>query len=319
MKKSISLFFVFFCCINVSLSQRKETFRAYEDTIIKLHKEIILEQNSILKYQKNENLLFLVEEVLEQKNSINYSFDSLHTISILISPDKKIRIFTWYLIDDAGNHDHFGYVQAYNDQRKRYMLYALSDKWQQIENPHGRTLDYLSWYGAVYYKIIETVVNNKKHYTLLGWNGGTVFSQRKVIDVLSFNNRGNPIFGAYIFRGYGRGKPSRIIFEYAKKSSFTLNYERHGYEERSIKRTRRNYRRQIDTVYGYMIIFNHLIPMDESLINIPQYYVGESSMNDAFLEKDGRWYFKGNVQGRNPDKPRPKYEYQSRQLYKRQH
>jgi len=317
MKKFLLIFLVPIIFTHLSYAQRKEMYKAYEDSIFKLHKEILLEQNIILKYQKNETLLFLMEEALEQKNSINYPFDSLRTISIITSPDKKVRIFTWYLIDDAGKHDHFGYIQAFNEQKDRYVIYALSDKWQQLVNPPNKILDYLSWYGAVYYKIIETEINNEKYYTLLGWNGGTLFSQFKVIDVLSFNNKGNPVFGAFIFRGYGKGKPARIIFEYAKKSSFTLNYDKQGYEQRSTKRSRSDYQYRIDTLYTRMIIFNHLIPMDESLKDVPQYYVGESSMNDGFLEKDGRWYFKAGVLGRNPDKPLPKYNFKLKQFYQR--
>lgn len=317
MKKIIWIFLgcVFF--ITISYAQRKEMYKAFEDSIINLHKEILLERNSIIKYQKNEDLLFLMEEVLGQKNSINYTFDSIRTISILTSPDKKVRIFTWYLIDDDGTHEHFGYVQAYNEDKNRYMIYTLTDKWRQISNPESRTLDYLSWYGAVYSKLIMTEINNKKYYTLLGWNGGTLFSQFKIIDVLSFNSRGNPIFGAFIFRSYGKGKPARIVFEYAKQSNLNLRYEKQSFAQRSTKRIKGNYRYQIDTVFTPMIIFDHLIPMDESLQKVPQYYVGESSLNDGFIEKDGRWYFKQGVIGRNPDKSLPKYDYKPKQYYKR--
>lgn len=315
MKHFLSVFFLFITFINLSQAQRKETYKAFEDSIIKLHKEILLENNIILKYQKNEELLFLVEEALQQKNSINYPFDSLRSISILTSPDKKVRILTWYLIDDAGKYDHFGFIQAYNEEKERYIVYNLVDKWQQLVNPTSKTFDYLSWYGAVYYKLIQSEINDVKYYTLLGWNGGTLFSQYKVIDVLSFNNKENPVFGAFIFRGYGKGKPSRIIFEYAKNSSFTLNYDKQAYEQRSTKKKRKSAYYQIDTIYANMIIFNRLIPMDESLKDVSQYYVGESSLNDAFLLKEGRWYFKQGVLGRNPDKPLPQYNYKLRQFY----
>ena len=97
-------------------------FKAFEDTLVKLHKEILLEKNTIVKYQKNEGLLYLLEEVLGQRNSIQYPFDSLKTISVLTSPDKKVRLFTWYLIDDDGFYDHFGYIQAYNESKALYDL-----------------------------------------------------------------------------------------------------------------------------------------------------------------------------------------------------
>ena len=307
-----SIFFIQF-----SYSQRKEMFKAFEDTLVKLHKEILLEKNTIIKYQKNEGLLYLLEEVLGQRNSIQYPFDSLKTISVLTSPDKKVRLFTWYLIDDDGFYDHFGYIQAYNESKKRYMIYPLIDKWKQLVMPESKRLDYLSWFGAVYYQIIKTETYQKTYYILLGWNGGNIFSQYKVIDVLSFNNRGYPFFGAMIFRSYGKSKPARIIFEYAKNSSLNLRYEKQGYTERSKKINRRTRRYEVDTLYAPMIIFDRLIPMSETLPDIPQYRVGESSLNDGFIEKDGKWYFKQGVFGRNPDKPLPKFEYIPKSFYRR--
>ena len=35
-----------------------------------------------------------------------------------------------------------------------------------------------SWFGALYYKIIP-VVKNKTYYTLLGWDGNDMFSNKK--------------------------------------------------------------------------------------------------------------------------------------------
>jgi len=317
MKKGLAFFFIACFFIMSSYSQRKEMYKAFEDSIIKLHKEILLEQNTIIKYQKNEQLLFLMEEALQQKNSINYAFDSLKTISVLTSPDKKIRILTWYLIDNDGTHEHFGFLQAYNEEKERYVVYTLTDKWQLLGIHATQTLDYLSWFGAVYYELIQTTINKKKYYTLLGWNGGTLFSQYKVIDVISLNSRGAPVFGAYIFRGFGKGKPARILFEYAKKSNLNLAYDKQSYTQRSTKKSRKGYTYRVDTIYTPMIIFNRLIPMEESLKDVRQYYVAESSLNDAFIEKEGRWYFKPDVQGRNPDKPLPKYEYKPKQYYKR--
>jgi hypothetical protein len=55
--------------------------------------------------------------------------------------------------------------------------------------------------------------------------------------------------------------------------------------------------------------------MDESLEGIPQFLVGEASMNDAFIEKDGRWIYMPDVITQNPDKPRPTRNHKPKQLY----
>jgi hypothetical protein len=297
-------------------SQRKDTFIALEDSIIRLHKSLLFETNTILRYQKNEQVLFLLEEVLELKNSISYPFDSLKTISVLTSPDKKVRIFTWYLVNNDGVHEHYGYLQAYDEEKKQYKLYSLTDKWQKIINPVAQTLTIWNWYGALYLELIEIKgTNDKTYYTLLGWNGGNIFSQCKVIEVLSLNNKGIPTFGAPLFKGYSKKRIMRVVFEYAKQSPFHLHYEKQFYTQKSTRKDKKTNKYLMDTLSTQMIVFNQLIPMDESLEGISQFMVGEASMNDAFLEKDGKWVFISNIIARNPDKPLPSKEYKPRNFY----
>jgi hypothetical protein len=72
-----------------------------------------------------------------------------------------------------------------------------------------------------------------------------------------------------------------------------------------------------------MIVFNRLIPMSEGLKEIPQIMVGEASLNDAFIEQDGKWVFKPDVIATNPPppkkplpkKPLPQREYKKREYY----
>ena len=277
-----------------------------EDSIIRLHKEVITERNTILRYQKNDSLMYLLEEVLDFKNSINYPFDSLKTISVLTSPDKKVRIFTWYLVNDDRIYEHYGFIQTYNEDKQKYRVCTLIDKWKRIIRPESQMLACENWFGAVYSELIEVnAANNKTYYTLLGWNGGDIFSQRKVIEVLVINNKGVASFGAPIFKGYAKGKQIRIVFEYAKYSPFVLRYEKQSYTEKSTTKDKKTNKYLMETLSAKMIVFNQLIPMDESLQNIPQFMVGEASMNSAFIEKDGKWVFKANIIARNPPSKQP--------------
>ena len=280
-------------------AQRKETFRAFEDSIIQIHQQILNEYNATIRYQKNEKLLQLFHDVLEQRNSINYSFDSIKTISILTSPDKKVRIVTWFLIDENGMNDHFGFIQAYHSEKGKYVVYPLTDCWSKIVNPMTQTLSPNYWFGAMYTQIIPIKDDSKTYYTLLGRNGGNIMSKYYVIEVLSFSHD-RPVFGANIFRNYGK-RNMRILFEQAPVGYFHLSYEKQAYLQKSEKKGKKENSNATDTVFAQMIIFDRLIPMDESLNKLPQYYVGESSLNDAFIEQNGKWTFKTNVMGRNPD------------------
>ena len=304
-------------------SQRKDSFASLEDSIIQLHRSVISENNTILRYQQNEQLLFLLEETLSMKNSMTHPFNRLRTISVLTSKDKKVRIFTWYLINEQGSHEYYGYIQAYSDEKKDYRLFPLIDKWSKINNPEAQMLMPNNWYGALYTEIIEIESASKKYYTLLGWNGGDIFSQCKLIEVLSISNKGVVSFGANIFKGYSKARTLRVVFQYAKNSPFTLHYDKQAYTKRSDKRDAKTKKYMTDTIAGDMIIFNQLIPMDESLQTISQFMVGEASLHDAFVEKEGKWVFYSNVVARNPApvtkgkqvKQPPKEKNKPRKLY----
>lgn len=319
MRRLLAVFLgLLFICTSL-YGQRKETFRAFEDSITHLHREILNERNATLRYQKNERLLKLFEEALKLRNSINYGFDSVKTISILTSPDKKVRIITWFLIDDNGTHEHYGFLQAYNSEKGKYVVYPLTDCWMKITNPTTQVLNPSVWFGALYTQLIQTKDDDKTYYTLLGWNGGNVFSQFRVIEVLTINHN-KPVFGATIFRNYAK-RTTRVLFEFAPVGRMNLTYEKQSLAQRVEKKKRKKNQKKneapgLDTLQVQMIIFDRLIPMDEHLQKLPQYYVGESSLNDAFIQQNGKWVFRPDVIGRNPDKELPAYERKNQQFYK---
>ena len=51
---------------------------------------------------------------------------------------------------------------------------------------------------ALYYKIIPVIKKNKTYYTLLGWDGNDMFSNKKIIEILEFKKSklqfGNSMF-----------------------------------------------------------------------------------------------------------------------------
>jgi hypothetical protein len=316
MRNKIIFGTVFFLWVAGGFAQRKSDFTIMEDSIVKLHRSIISEREPAIRYQKNQTLLYVLEETLGLNHSMSYPFDSIKTIAVVSSPEKKVRIFTWYLVDDKGVHEHYGFVQAYNETQKRYMVYPLIDKWQKIETPTAKVLACDNWFGALYTKLIEVKGSNGTYYTLLGWNGGTLFSQYKIIEVLTFNYQGKPVFGSQVFRSYGKNnRLTRIVFEYSKKGYMYLNYEKQAYTQRSAARNKKTKQYTTEKIKANMIIFNRLIPMREGLQQMPQIMVGEASLNDAFIEQDGKWVFKQDVIAANPDRPLPKREQKPRNYY----
>jgi len=277
-------------------SQNKVDLTKIEDSLMVLGKVIRDGETDFIKYNANERFLKLLESALISENSFDYPFDSLITIAKLKSDDNRFRIFDWALRKTDGTYDYFGYLQAWNNKLKKYMLYPLKDNSGVIVNPELQTLEPLNWYGALYYKIIFNKSGGKKYYTLLGWDGNDNVSQKKIIDVISFNSNDKPVFGAAIFK-YNKKVYKRIIFEYNATVSMSLKYEKQ-FEVSGKKRKT-------------MIIFDRLAPLDVALTGSFQYYYPETNIFDAFMFKKGKWFFVKDIDARN--QPATKDERKHRQ------
>ena len=81
----------------------------------------------------------------------------------------------------------------------------------------------------MYYNIIQTEHNGKKYYTLFGFDAHSVRSNKKWIEVLTFDNNNRPVFGGPIFTFENdsiKRKPlNRFSIEYKKDASTMVNYD----------------------------------------------------------------------------------------------
>lgn len=222
----------------------------------------------------NLQLLKKFDSILSLDKSFeNYQFDSLkNDIGILNSPDNKFRIIHWNIPKSDGTHEYFGFIQSKYFTKKNKVesvqLYQLTDKSAEIKNPDNAITDHNKWYGALYSRIILKKTKSKTYYTLLGWDGNDKFSQKKIIDVLTFDpNNGTPHFGADIFN-FDKKYPKRVIFEYSATCSMSLRY--------SPKKD--------------SIVFGHLAPTSPQLVGQYQYYCCDMSY-DGFGFKKGHWNY----------------------------
>ena len=211
--------------------------------------------------------------------------------------------------------DNFGFIQVYNEGRKKYVLFPLYDKRTTLDYPKTMVGNHNRWYGAVYYTIIPVKEKDFTYYTLLGWNGNDIFTNQKIIEVLHFNKETVPVFGARIFKNYPE-RVSRVILEYSKNAVLHLNYEHQQYAVSTGKMNPKTHQLEYKNVDSPMIIFDELIPMEDQMQSISAYMVPESSINQGFIENDGKWVFMKSVRGTNPDRVRPNYQYKNREFYK---
>lgn len=168
----------------------------------------------------------LLKTTLEMEGSSSYPFSNLgEKIHILKPEDQSFRLFNWLIAPSETLRRYYGIIQM-----KDGTLYPLFNFAEQSEkNLLTATLDAKHWMGSEYYRIKEVSSGKQKYYTLFGLNKDGTYSNKKILDVLYFGEKG-PLFGAPIFRVPNENETrlqtqNRVIWEYAKKAQFSVNYD----------------------------------------------------------------------------------------------
>lgn len=224
-----------------------------------------------------QNLASLLDSILLLPSGWEARFDTIRSISALKAPDESFWLLTWNVPQEDGTYVFYGRIRLKNQGKEAGKLIVLSDASGQLTKAGTKVLKADEWFGALYYKIIKTRHKKTNYYTLLGWDGNTAFSNKKLIDVLSFMPDGSPRFGAPIFDD-GKRLRHRVFFEHAEKASMSLRYqEKTG-----------------------LIILDHLAPSQPSLEGQYEFYSPDFT-TDAFRFEKGKWIFISNHEARNED------------------
>jgi hypothetical protein len=270
--KNIIWFFLFFhwagYAHNVVEPVVDSTFIQDEQAISQLTKALIevrFDDEKVLVLSEKLNEAF--KEVLKKENSFDYPFDSIPFMGKVVSEDGLVRIFTWYAVKTDGSYIYFGFIQYYNKVKKQVQLYSLVDKSDEVEDEKNASLSNQNWYGATYYEIVQSKSNYGTLYVLLGWDGNTLFSNKKVLESLVFSESGRPKFGKPVFVT-GKIKVKRIVFEYSRMASMMLKYDSES----------------------KMIIMDHLSPSSPIYQGNTQFY-GPDLSYDALKYEDGHWVY----------------------------
>lgn len=242
-------------------------------------------------FEQRQEAAYLLTHKMEQflRDPLNYtvSLDSFKAINCITPADKSFRIYTWMLPFPDGTYEYFGYIRLHPSSKAKEQLFQLIDSSSTIQRPEQVELTNKNWFGASYFRVIETKYKKSKYYTLFGWDGNTMNSTKKLIDVLSFDDEMQPVFGAPVFKVSEKGKMlHRIIFEYAEEATFALRYEQQHLRESGKKKL--------------LIVFDHLLPINENLKGKAAFYVPATNLCDGFLFSKGQWVLVKDVDVRNP-------------------
>jgi hypothetical protein len=261
MKWFLQIFFLI-----VSPTFECQSIEELELVLIKKLELVHYEKNFKNSLTHNNNFKILLESVLSNPDAFEYEFDSLSNfMSTVKSPDGFFRLFNWN-IQLKSQKQHYECWVLLEDKT----IIKLFDFKNKIPNVEYETFKSNNWLGALYFEIIPLIKKNKTIYTLLGWDGNDMFSNKKIIESMTFSKKKDIQFGVPIFN-YPDGKNKRrVIFQYNKDSYMSLKHN-------LIKREK-------------YIIFDHLSPTSPNLKDFPDWYVTDLSF-DAFKWEGNQWNY----------------------------
>lgn len=201
--------------------------QAKEDSLKLLAKNVYVDSFTAGRMRSDSQFVKTLVRSLLIKNSFYYPFDSVQGVSKLYAPDSTFRIFTWSVnYDDFYSRQKGAIQHRTNDGSLK--LTPLIDYYEFTPKPLDSVRTNMNWIGAVYYNIIKNEHNGKSYYTLFGFDDHNVRSNKKWIDVLHFDAKGQPRFGVpFTFENDSIKRPVqyRHSIEYKKAASTFVNYD----------------------------------------------------------------------------------------------
>lgn len=198
-----------------------------EDSLKAMVKNIIIDSFTAGRMRSDSQFVKTLVRSLQVKNSFYFPFDSVRGIRNVYSPDSIFRIITWQISFDDYYCRQRGAIQ-FRTPDGSLKLVPLRDysEWTDYPLDSVRTKD--NWIGAVYYNMIKTEYKGKNYYTLFGFDENNAQSNKKWIEVLTFNAQNQPIFGGRFFTfekdSVKKAPMYRYSIEYKKEAATTVNY-----------------------------------------------------------------------------------------------
>lgn len=252
-------------------AESRTRLKKAEDTLKQHSRRMIFGDKASERFVADSAFIRTLVRTLKTPHSFNYPFDSLQTVSRLYAQDSSFRIFTWQFMKDETYYRQRGAIQMRTADGS-LKLFPLIDMSEFTMAPADSVRTNFNWIGAIYYGIITKTNNNKKYYTLLGYDDNNFRSTRKWIEVLSFNEQGQPQFGGRFF-----SYPDDELKPKQPAYRFLLEYKKDG-------RARINYDPEMD-----LIVFDHLI--SESKDPSKKYTLIPDGDQEGFKWKDGKWVY----------------------------
>ena len=246
-----------------------------EATLEELFEQLYLTGSDTEKKQLNDSILQVMPRLLKSPASFEYPFDSLRRIGNVRSPDNAFRIFTWNVPLSGFVHEYHGIIQVGAGKMPSCQVFVLREQAQGLEELLHDETTAEKWPGMLYYQVLRNKAGRDVIYTLIGYHFNDRFSDKKIIDVLYFDENQEPVFGKPVFNTEN-GVQHRVIFEYSGEVVMTVRYNP------DLK----------------MIVYDHLSPIEPELSGHLRFYAPDFSY-DGYKWKSGMWIHQSDIDVRN--------------------
>ncbi len=258
-----------------SFAQKAE-FDSVLQSMHAIRKAMLVEEGIPQRQKLNDDFKVALECFLNLKGSFEESTDSLSYFGDLYSPDQSFRLLTWNLPLEAGRFSYFCYLQ-----KKDETWYELVDTKHEGRRLENKSFEHDEWLGALYYEILPVKHKKERFYFLMGWDGYTDMSNRKILETMYFDSKGFPKFGKPVLKT-NRFTKRRLILEYTEDAYATLRYN----------------------AGKKMIVFSHLMPLRPELEGVFEFYAPDLSY-DGFKQKGKVWELVEDVDVRSEKTGKP--------------
>ncbi len=273
--KSSLLFFLLLSLSSVALSQKISSadlkkLSVFEDTLKDYSYYLNTDSLQADRMVSDSAFTKSLVRALQIKNSFYYPFDSVIGISKIYAPDTSFRIFSWVLTYDDEYYRQRGAIQLRTTDGSLKLI-PLLDFSEFTAKPLDSVRTRNNWIGAMYYNIVKTQFKGKNYYTLFGFDNHGARSSMKWIEVLSFNEKNEPIFGG-------------PFFSYEKDSIPKPSQYRFGIEFKKGTRVLVDYIEELQ-----MILVDHLVSdNNEADPDLPWTFVPDGDQ-EGFKWQNGKW------------------------------
>ncbi len=284
MNKMITLLICAISFLQIHAQQKKDPnqikISKIESGIKDFSKAILNATDMVDRFRADSLFTRGLVQALKVPNSFYYPFDSLITISKLYAPDSSFRIFTWQVMKDFSSYHQKGAIQMHTNDGSLKII-PLFDHSDYTDFPVDSVRNANNWIGAVYYNIVLKTYRGKKFYTLLGYDENNAKTTKKWMEVLTFDEKGNPAFGGrYFDYPPDEIKPPqpayRFCLEFKKQAGAKINYDP-----------------EIDRIiFAHLVSENGELKEKQSLIPYGSY--------EGFLWQNGKWVHERNIEIADP-------------------